>query len=136
MGRIWLSGLGIRLVIILSLEEVKSFLVFQNWSRISSLVYFIWSFLYIMLYKDYIIVTYLFLLTYIPWLYKRVHRLQMVVGLHALKIASVKSAKSFQYCSYRSLFISLKCLYLRILKLIQLLTLFIDVASTPYLHFF
>jgi len=81
-------------VIILSLEEVKSSLVSWNWSRISSLVHSIWSFLCIVLYKDYIIVTRLFLLTHIPWLRKRVHRLRIVVGLYALKIASIKSTKS------------------------------------------
>jgi len=75
MGRIWLSRLGIRPAIILSLEEVKSFLVSWNWSRISSLVYSIWSFLCIMLYKDYAIVTRLFLLTYTPWSRKRVRSL-------------------------------------------------------------
>ena len=136
IGRIQLSGLGIRLAIILSLEEVKSSLVSWNWSRISSLVYSVQSFLYIILYKDYIIVTRLFLLTYIPQLRKRVYSLRMVIGLQALRIASVKSVKSSQYCSYRSLFMSLKCLYLRILKLIQSLTSFIDVTSTPYLYFF
>ena len=136
IGRIQLSGLGIRLAILLSLEEVNSSFTSQYQSRISSLVYSVWSFLYIILYKDYIIVTYLFLLTYIPQLYKRVYSLQIVVGLQALKIASVKSVKSSQYCSHISLFISLKYLYLRILKLIQLLTPSIDVRSTPYLHFF
>ena len=136
MGRIWLSGLGIRPAIILSLEEVKSSLVSQNWFRISSLVYSIQSFSYIMLYKDCVIVTCLFLLTYTPQLRKRVYSLQIVIGLQALKIASVKSIKSSQYCSYRLLFISLKYLYLRILKLMQLLTLFVDVTLTPYLHFF
>jgi len=105
-------------VIILSLEEVKSSLVSWNWSRISSLVYSVWSFLCIVLYKDCAIVTRLFLLTHTPWLRKWVRSLRMVVGLQALKIASVKSAKSSWYCSHRSLFISLKYLYLRILKLI------------------
>jgi len=118
IGRIWLRGLGIRPAIILSLEEVKSSLVFWNWSRISSLVYSVWSFLYIVLYKDCVTVTCLFLLTYTPWLRKRVYSLRMVIGLQALKIASVKSIKSSWYCSHRLLFISLKCLYLRILKLI------------------
>ena len=136
IGQIQLSGLGIRLVIILSLEEVKSSLVSQNWSRISSLVYFIQSFSYIILYKDCIIVTRLFLLTYTPQLYKSVYRLQIVVGLYTLKIASIKSIKSSQYCSYRSIFINLKYLYLRVLNLIQSLTLVIDVRSTPYLYLF
>jgi len=94
MGRIWLSGLGIRPAIILSLEEVKSSLVSWNWSRISSLVHSVWSFLCIVLYKDCVTVTYLFLLTHTPWLCKRVYSLQIVTGLQALKIASVKSAKS------------------------------------------
>ena len=136
MGRIQLSGLGIRLAIILSLEEVKSSLVSWNWSRISSLVYSVWSSLYIILYKDRIIVTRLSLLTYTPQLRKRVYSLRMVIGLQALRIASVKSAKSSQYYSHRLLFISLKCLYLRILKLMQSLTSFVDVTSTPCLHFF
>jgi hypothetical protein len=87
-------------------------------SRSSSLVYSIWSSLYIVLYRDYIIVTCLFLLTHTPWLYRRVRRLRIVVGLHALKIASVKSAKSSWYCSYRSTFINLKYPYLRVLNLI------------------
>ena len=134
MGRIQLSGLGIRPAIIFSLEEVKSSLVSWNQSRISSLVHFIQSFLCIVLYKDYTIVTRLFLLTYTPQLHKRVYRLQIVVGLHTLKIASIKSAKSSQYCSYRSTFINLKYPYLRVLNLIQLLTLGIDVRLTPCLY--
>ena len=136
IGRIQLSGLGIRLVIILSLEEVKSSLVVLNQSRISSLVYSVQSSLYIILYKDRTTVTRLSLLTYIPQLYKRVRSLQIVIGLQALKIASVKSVKSSQYYSHRLLFISLKCLYLRILKLMQLLTSFIDIILTLCLHFF
>ena len=136
MGRIQLSRLGIRLAIILSLEEAKSSFTSQYQSRISSLVYSVWSFSYIILYKDYITVTRLFLLTHTPQLYKRVRSLQIVVGLQALKIASVKSIKSSQYYSHRSLFISSKYLYLRILKLIQSLTPSIDVRSTPYLYFF
>ena len=119
----------------LSLEEVKSSLISQNQSRISSLVHSVQFFLYIILYKDYIIVTYLFLLIYTPQLYKRVYRLRMVVGLYALKIASIKSAKSSQYCFYRLTFISLKYLYLRTLNLMQLLTLGIDIRLTSYLHF-
>ena len=134
MGRIQLSGLGIRLAIILSLGQVKSSLVVLYLSRSSSLVYSIWSSLYIVLYRDYIIVTRLFLLTYTLQLYRRVHRLRIVVGLHALKIASIKSAKSSQYYSYRSTFINLKYPYLRVLNLIQLLTLGIDVRSTPCLY--
>jgi len=62
-------------VIILSLEEVKSFLIMLYLSRISSLVYSVRSSLCIVLYKDRAIVTYLFLLTYTPWLRKRVRRL-------------------------------------------------------------
>ncbi len=68
-------------MIILSLEEVKSSLVVLNWSRISSLVYSVWSSLCIVLYKDCVIVTCLSLLTYILWLYKRVCSLWMVIGL-------------------------------------------------------
>ena len=135
IGQVWLSGLGIRLVIILSLGQVKSSLVVLYSSRSSSLVYSIWSSLYIILYRDYIIVTRLFLLTYTPQLYRRVRRLQIVVGLYTLKIASIKSAKSSQYCSHRSTFINLKYPYLRVLNLIQLLTSGIDVRSTPYLYF-
>src|SRR6266576_6311572 len=85
IGRIWLRGLGIRPAIILSLEEAKSSLVVLYSSRISSLVHSIRSSLYIILYKDRIIVTYLFLLTYTPYLRKRVSRLWIVVGLHSLK---------------------------------------------------
>ena len=128
--------LGIRLAILLSLGEVKSLFLVLTQSRISSLVHSVWSSLYIVLYKDRAIVTYLSLLTYTPQLHKRVYRLRIVTGLQALKIASVKSVKSSWYCSYRSSFISLKCLYLRILKLIQSLMSFIDVRSTPQLYFF
>ena len=134
IGQIQLNGLGIRLAIILSLGQAKSFLVVLYSSRSSSLVYSIWSSLYIILYRDYIIVTRLFLLTYTPYLYRRVRRLRMVVGLYTLKIASVKSAKSSQYCSYRLSFINLKYPYLRVLNLIQLLTLGIDIRLTPCLH--
>ena len=135
IGRIQLSRLGIRLVIILSLGQVKSSLVVLYSSRSSSLVYSIQSSLYIILYRDYIIVTYLFLLTYTPQLYRRVYRLWIVVGLYALKIASVKSIKSSWYYSYRSTFINLKYLYLRVLNLMQLLILGIDVRLTPCLYF-
>src|SRR6266568_2508781 len=68
IGRIWLSRSGIRLVILLSLEEAKSLLVSLTWSRISSLVYSIWSSLYNILYRDCAIITRLSFLTYIPWL--------------------------------------------------------------------
>jgi len=64
IGRIWLRGLGIRPAIILSLEEVKSSLVVLYLSRISSLVHSVRSSLYIVLYKDRVIVTRLFLLTH------------------------------------------------------------------------
>ena len=65
IGQIWLNGLSIRLEILLSLKEVKSLPVLI-WSRISSLVHSVWSFLCIVLYKDSAIVTYLSLLTYTP----------------------------------------------------------------------
>src|SRR6266568_9543146 len=94
VGRIWLNGSGIRLVITLSLEEVKSSLIVLNWSRISSLVYSVWSSLCIVLYKDHVTVICLSLLTHIFWSCKRVYRLRIIVGLQALKIAFVKSAKS------------------------------------------
>ena len=136
IGRIQLSILGIRLAILLSLGEVKSLFLALTQSRISSLVYSIQSSLCIVLYKDCIIMTYLFLSTHTPWSRRRVCRLQIVAGLQALKIAFIKSAKSSQYCSYRSLSISSKCLYLRILKLIQSSISFVDITSTPYLHFF
>jgi len=66
IGRIWLRGSGIRPAIILSLEEAKSSLVVLYLSRISFLVHSVWSSLYIVLYKDRVTVTYLFLLTHIP----------------------------------------------------------------------
>ena len=135
IGRIQLRGLGIRLAIILSLGQVKSSLVVLYLSRSSSLVYSVWSSLYIVLYRDCITVTCLFLLTYTPQLHRRVHRLRIVVGLYTLKIASIKSAKSSQYYSYRLIFINLKYPYLRVLNLIQLLISGIDVRSTPYLYF-
>ena len=134
IGRVWLSRLGIRLAIILSLGQVKSSLVVLYSSRSFFLVYSVQSSLYLILYRDYIIVTRLFLLTYTPQLYRRVHKLRIIVGLYALKIASVKSAKSFQYYSHRSTFINLKYPYLRVLNLIQLLILGIDVRLTPCLY--
>ena len=70
-GFVYIEG-PIKLEILLSLNEVKNPLVLM-WFRISFSVYSIWSFLYSILYKDYIIVT--CLLTYTPWLCKRVYRL-------------------------------------------------------------
>jgi hypothetical protein len=87
-------------------------------SKSSSLVHSVWSFLYIMLYRDCIIVTCLFLLTHTPWLRRRVYKLWIVIGLYALKIASIKSIKSSWYYSYRLMFINLKYPYLRVLNLI------------------
>ena len=58
--------LGIRPAILLSLEEAKSSLVALTWFRISSLVYFVWSSLYNILYKDYAIVTHFSFLTHTP----------------------------------------------------------------------
>ena len=130
IGRIQLNGLGIRLKILLSLKQVKSPLVLIQ-SKIYSLVYFIWLSLYRVLYRDHTIVTYLSFLIYTPQLQKRVYRLQIAIRLLALKIASVKSVKSSLYCSYRPLFINLQQPYLRILKLIQLLTPSADLRSTP-----
>jgi hypothetical protein len=66
VGRIWLSRLGIRLVMLLSLGEVERLFVALTWSRIFSLVYSVWSSSCIVLYKDRIIVTCLSFLTYIP----------------------------------------------------------------------
>ena len=66
VGQIWLSMLGIRLAILLSLEEVRSLLVSLAWSRIYSLVHSIRSSLYNMLYRDRVIVTYFSFLTYTP----------------------------------------------------------------------
>ena len=107
IGRIQLSILGIRLVILLSLGEVKSLLVALTQSKISSLVYSVWSSSHSILYRARVIVTYLSLLTYIPQLRRKVCRLQITKSLQALKVASVKSAKSSQYYSYRLLFIKL-----------------------------
>ena len=135
MGRIWLNRSGIRLALTLSLGQAKSSLVMLYLSKSSSLVYSVWFSLCIVLYRDYTTVTCLFLLTYTPCLCRRVYRLQIVVGLYALKIASIKSAKSSQYYSYRSTFISLKYLYSRTLNLMQLLTSVIDVRLTLYLYF-
>ena len=105
-------------------------------SRISSLVYSVWSFLYNILYKDRVTVTYLSFLTHTPQLWRRVYKLQITVSLQALKVTSIKSIKSSLYCSYMLLFIKLQYLYSRILNLIQLLILFMDVRSTPQLYFF
>ena len=135
MGRVQLSRLGIMPVIILSLKQAKSSLVVLYSSKSFSLVYSVWSSLYIILYRDCVTVTYLFLLTHIPCLCRRVYRLRIVVGLYALKIAFIKSIKSSQYYSHRSTFINLKYPYLKVLNLIQLLTLGIDIKLTPYLHF-
>ena len=62
-GYIYIFGL-IRLEILLRLKAVKNLLVLM-WSRISFLVYSVWSSLHSILYKDCVIVTYL--LIYMPW---------------------------------------------------------------------
>jgi hypothetical protein len=61
-GFVYIKG-PIRLEILLRLKEVKNSLVLI-WSRISSLVYSVWSSLYSISYKDYAIVTRL--LTHTP----------------------------------------------------------------------
>jgi len=66
VGRIWLSRLGIRLAMPLSLGEAERLFVALTWSRIFSLVYSVWSSSYIMLYKDRVIVTCLSFLTHTP----------------------------------------------------------------------
>jgi len=65
--QIWLSRLGIRPAILLSLGEVKRLFIALTWSRIFSLVHSIWSSSCIVLYKDHIIVTCLSFLTHTPW---------------------------------------------------------------------
>ena len=107
VGRIWLNGLGIRPAILLSLEEAKSLPVVLIWSRISSLVHSVWFSSRSVLYRDRAIVTRLSFLTHTPWLRRRVRRLWIVIRLQALKTASVKSVKSFLYCSHRLSFRSL-----------------------------
>ena len=64
--QIWLSMSGIRLVILLSLGETKNLLMALTWSKISSIVYSVWSFLHSILYKDYTIIAHLSILTYTP----------------------------------------------------------------------
>ena len=114
---ICLSGLGIRLAILLSLKELKG-LLSLIYSQISSLLYSIRSSSYSILQRDYVIVIYLSLTVYTLYLQRRFHSLQIAIRLLALKIASIKSAKSSLYCSYKLLFSSLKYLYLRVLNLI------------------
>jgi len=66
IGQIWLSRLGIRPAMPLSLGEAKRLFIALTWSRIFSLVYSVWSSSCIVLYKDRVIVTRLSFLTHIP----------------------------------------------------------------------
>ena len=87
---------------------------------------------YKVLKRDTEIIIYLFFLTYMPWTQRNYQRLQIVVNLHFLKVSTIKSLKSSQYCSYSLLSLNLYFLYSKSLDSMNLLILSSSLSSLDY----